>query len=78
MGLGHASARLGNVYFRSKFILPSAELQTEQRISNHVKYHESCIVIQLTPSVLCETRLCPGGPREEKSRCYSGPSATQV
>jgi hypothetical protein len=36
MRLGHASACLGDVDLRSKFILPTAELHTEQRISNHI------------------------------------------
>ena len=36
------------------------------------------IAIQLTPSVLCGTHLCPGGPRDEKSRCCRDLSATQV
>ena len=36
MRLGYAKARLGNIDFRWKVILPTTELQTERRVSNPI------------------------------------------
>jgi hypothetical protein len=77
MRLGHARARLGNVDFCWKVILPNAELQAERRINNPLGGMKALLSNSLH---LCYAELVCSLANAEtrKVAAIVGPSVTQV